>query len=495
LNYSLPRALPFFLFLIVALFVQTPGWAAELGGVPASSSEQGEAFVRTWIEFRQDLDVLAHARTHPARLGFWFAKMPLFLVRDAARLATDPLVILAAARRLASEDMAANRSILNDLRQKHAGGLLGPRLWGELIRAGDVEARRRALDQLHNATVTIALPAAVALTSAGEKRGRLFLKELIRRGENGSDFAVRALGRIGGEEDSTFISRERARRPNNAALAEAYGDVALQKVFPWHHEMLLRRSAQSRDFSSTDGLYQTWFVIAGNAIRAGCANSEEFLSKVNELKRKPYRDLDEEVFRRRITALIDFWKTVDEQLNVALPRPRWPSSYSEALNRMGNRNAVAGDSHRDFSDRVEAEIVILDALGEKIDYPRLATPLSRLAVLTPGGGRAVDGNMATAWHMSSGSSLILEHMPNVRVQSLSLMSFCPAGGGARIETLLISGKDGSKIWTREVSTDADSPYFQTIEIAKTSNRRLTITAVKIEGEGPACIAEIRAVFK
>ncbi len=488
--FSIPVFLAF--IAVSAISLAQPKYFDDL---PQKRAEQGNAFIEAWLAFRRDLDSMAHSGGHPVLLDKWFEAMPPFLARDAARLATEPKVILAAATRLSALGGETNRRIIAKAEKLYRGRDLGGYLGALAILSGDRAAKRRALESLKSDWLQTRLSAAVVLTQAKEEKGRAFLRRLLQKGKDTADIAARALGRYGKRSEDTLLSRAYRRDPENPVLSSARGELAIRYMFPYHYQMLLGRNPGATLLGSRGELYDTWLTAIGNAIHEqGARTSTDVAHALEKLRHHPDGKSDKEVKRRRIKALIDFWARVDEQIAMTPARPSWPADFTSAMQTIRRNSNLKDDNPGAFTSRIAAEIAVCSIVGKKIDYDHVAIPNADLKILTPGGKRAVDGNLATAWHAAKGDALTFETDGGGQVEALWIMSACRPGSGAEITSLEITGYDAQETWTQVVQFSKKIRYYQKVPINGRFAHRLTIQIRKTKGSGPACISEVRLKF-
>jgi hypothetical protein len=112
--------------------------------------------------------------------------------------------------------------------------------------------------------------------------------------------------------------------------------------------------------------------------------------------------------------------------------------------------------------------------------------------VNPGGEKAVDGNIATAWHAMKGGVLTLDHPGTVPVRSISLMNSCPNSSGSKVEAIEILGSDNQAPWREEFNHLEDTAYFQTLRLpVMRRTSRLNVRILSAAGRRPTCIAELR----
>ncbi|MCP4605417.1 MAG: hypothetical protein GY847_33670 [Proteobacteria bacterium] len=452
--------------------------------------------MEAWLAFRQDLDSMAHSGAHPGLLDQWFGSMPVFLARDAARLATEPQVVLAAATRLAAVGGKTNRQIIAGLEEAYRDRDFGMQLRALSILAGDWEVKRQVVESLKSDWLRRRLSAAIILAQAQEEKGYVFLRRLLQEGKDGSDVAARVLGRFGKESEDNYLARAIRRDPGNRALAAARGELTMRKQFPHHHQMFLRRNPSSSLLSSRDGLYDIWLTAIGNVIHLGAQTSLEVIEALEQLVRYPFRGDppqggDKEAQRRRYQALVDFWRNVDQQISGTPMRPTWPTDFAEAMQTISRKSKVRGDTSSVFAGRVAAEIAVCSTVGNKIGYSHLAAPTSGLRILTPRGGRAADGNIATAWHAAKGDTLTFEHSDDSRIETLWIMSACRPGSKAEITSLEILGSGVGKTWTQVVELSLKTRYYQKVSLKGRIARKIGIRVLDTRRSESICISEIR----
>ncbi len=478
------------LFAAVLYPNRSPAMPTQIQGLPFDPAEQGNAFVQAWLAFRRDLDSMAHTEIHPALLKAWFEAAPAFLVRDAARLATNPAVFLAAVARLAELKGDANRRLIAELQAAHKSPNITSRLTAYRILAGDIKARKRAVRLLESTWFLERMQAAIVLTQAGDEKGRAFLRRLVLKNEKGADMAIRALGRYGGKGDQVLLARALRQAPDNPTLPVALGELAMRRLFPYHHLMLLARDPAEKSFEK-GGLYEVWLTTIEEAVRHGVRSSENLLYLIEEMKKMPPVDADREAYRRQLVALANFWRQVDRQITKTGSQPPWPADFSQAMETQSNHRISRKFSPRAYIARVSAQILVCALTGRELGYEKLAHQTTGVRVLTPGASRTMDGNLATAWHTLKGGTLTLELEGKKAGISLWVMNSCPLGGGSKITTIQVRGSGGGEEWIHTADLTPKTSYFQKVSLPPKPARRLEIRIADTTGKEPTCIAEIR----
>jgi hypothetical protein len=483
------------LFLSAAVLPAHPAHAIpnQIRGLPSSPEAQGDAFVQAWLAFRRDLDSMAHSGVHPALLRAWFKAAPPYLVRDAARLATNPTVFLAAVARLAEVKGKTNRQVIAELQASHRNKRIASWLKAYGIIAGDTEERKRAIRSLESAWFFERIQAAIVLTRAGDEKGRAFLRRLVQKNAEGADIAIRALGRYGGKAEETFLARARRQHPQNPTLPAAEGELAMRRLFPHHHLALLARDPRLENFEK-GGLYEVWLTAIEEAVGHGARTSKELLSHLTEMQKIPPPNKDQEAYRRQLVVLVNFWRQVDLQIKATSSRPPWPDDFQQAAQILSKSSASKRFSPSTFAARVSAQVLVCSLTGRKLGYERLATQAPGVRILTPGGSRAMDGNLATAWHVAQGGTLTLEQANKKTAKSLWIMNSCPLGGGAKITAIQVRGSGGGENWVDGSSLTQQTDYFQEVPLPPEPAKRLHIEIIETVGKEPTCIAEIRVTF-
>ncbi len=483
----------FFVWMVYPLALEA--LSIRLNGLPMTNGEQGTAFVKAWLTFRSDLDGMAHSGTHPKLLDEWFKAMPPFMVRDAARLATEPEVVLAAAARLAELGGRANQQLIAALQAEQKNDEIGRQLKAFRVKAGDIRQKQKTTMALKSALPHERILAAITLLQAGEEKGVVFLTRWLQKGDEGRDMAARALGLFGRDEDALFLERLVDNDPNNTALAAAHGALLTKRYFPFHHRMILGRDPSHQLLTLRDGLYENWFAVIGRVIQAGAYTSTALAAALEKLRRSLKGDGINEVQRRRLTSLMDYWDAVDRQIEQTAPYPSWPTDFKAAMEVISQDAKRGKDTPEIFAARMAAEIAVITILGKRIGHKHLAMPTLGLRVLTPGGGRAIDGNMATAWHLASQSTLTLKLEKGGKIDALWLMNSCPDESGSKTIALKISGLNRDKSWTYETGLEKKTHYYQRVPLAGRQAHKLLVTFQEIDSNQPLCIAEVRVTFR
>ncbi|MDJ0765268.1 MAG: hypothetical protein QNJ97_19970 [Myxococcota bacterium] len=483
----------FYRILVVICLIALPLFARPhplpLADVPQSRLQRGDTFVDAWLAFRADLDAMAHVAVHPGLLQQWFDAVPVFLLREAALLATDPNVVLAAASRLKATNSNADRDILIQLAAHYKDVPLNRSLRALLIEAGDRKERRRTRVALLSGTGLKQLDSAIVLALAGDGKGLAFLRRALVERPDVSDLVARVLGRYGAFSEERFISRAHRRHRHHTALKAAWGELGFRRFFPLHHAAFLRRYPSAIAFGTPGGIYDTWLMQLGDLIRQGIRTRGKMALALRSLEAHIADPKVDEVKRRHLQALIDFWRVVDHRISVGPATPRWPPDFKAAIAAL-NRTAT-GEAGQVQADRISAAIAILNVLGEDLGYDRLSLKTPGLEVLTPGAGRAMDGNLATHWYVPKGGVLTLGIPAGAIPKGLWIMRACAKDQQAPIASLKITGRDRKTRWTSEVKLPGKGRYFEHIPLPEKSARRLAIRIDTIASTPPACIAELR----
>ena len=466
----------------------------RLGGLPRSSEEMGNQFVDAWFVLRRNMDSLANTGGHPALLDKWFAEMPEFPARDAAHIATVPAVILAAAKRLAKIGGSSNERILADLERKHVDTPLGERLRVIRVKFGNRNERKQLDAALDSPWPRERLRAAVILAEAGMERGKEHLKGIAQGGAGTLGFvrAVRTLGRVCKRNEDGFLKELQNRYPKDQAILAARGELAMRFAFPYHYQMLRIRNPAMIARSDESDIYDSWFIVIGSLTRDGVKTSTELLDHVEARMRALSPGDQSELRRRRLQTLVDFWRNVDGRL-VLESTPNWPRDFGDAKSAIGwngGGRASSDNPAPSFADKVSAAIAILTSLGRQIGHQRLASLSSKIEILTPGGSRAVDGNMATSWHGSRDDFIAFEQVGARPIRAIWLMSNCPGESRSGIEAVQVEDMGGG--WSIRPRFDSKMRYFQKITLPATSPKRLRIRVLETVDDLPGCLSEIRS---
>jgi hypothetical protein len=269
------------------------------------------------------------------------------------------------------------------------------------------------------------------------------------------------------------------------------GEAAMRRAFPLHHAMLERRDPSGERWRTAGGMYETWFTLVGRAAASGARTKRALFSSIDAWKRALPEGDAGEIRRREIAALAEFWDTVDASLGATPAKPPWPSTFESALAALVARKADPALAPAAFAARVSAEIALLAWLAPALDHERLAGPAEGLASVTPDGGRALDGDLSTAWHGAAGRSLAIDLPRGVRAKALLLMGSCPAGSGSRLLSVRISGNGPAGALAASRDLPGATRYFERVELGAQAEGRLAVEIAGTSGEGPACIPEIR----
>jgi hypothetical protein len=459
--------------------------------MPTDRARLGDAFVEAWLALRGDLDTMSHGGVHPRLLGSWLAAAPRFLLRDVVRLATEPQVALAAATRLAAIADDRDRDLLTDLAQVHHGRPLAHAYRAIGIRAGDRRAVDQALDGLADPRGIVRLESARALAAAGDRRGLKQLRRMVATPSELSDLAARAIGAYGTRADEALLAKLIARNEQRAAARAALGELLLRRLFKDYHLAIVRRDPAGQRMTTNGGLYDTWLDAARQAVGQNVKRPEALVDFVEQLRREQRSAGGGEVVRRRLSAFAEFLAEAGHKLRATGPRPSWPGSFDEALERIRERPRGADATAEAFAARVAAEIAICAWTARRIDHKRLGPITAGLRFITPGGARADDGSFSTSWRFADRARLVVELSGSRPVTELWLANTCGADRGPSIERVSIVGTSGDNSWSLDAELAADTRYFQRVEIGKPGAERLEITFHVNDKDRPACLAEMR----
>lgn len=482
------RIVPVLLFFLFG----TTSWAAPPGmrGFPKATDEIGDSFVTAWMALRHDMDTLAHGRVHPALLDSWLSFAPRFVAMDCARLSSEPQVILAAAYRIAIGATDNDRMFLKDLEKTHLDSPLALHFMALRIKAKDRGATRGAFDDLDDPILRVRTRAAAVLLMAGDRRGISVLKDALRSGIEEMTMAAQVIGRFAGHRDEYLLDDALVDTPGNSVLLAARGEISMRRVFPNHHRMLVRRDPKGMRLAVTGGLYDEWFEIIHAAVEQGVDSSQGVLSFIREQRHEAPLVEKGEVRRRRLKSLEDFWTGVDSLVIATGPRPRWPATFEEAMSSIRTGAAAKADP-LSFIRRVSAAISVISSAAKRLGHDRLGAHDPEMRALSPNVRRANDGNLATSWMGAVGHQMVVEMGGARPIKEIWLANSCSDEPGPRIRSIEIIGSDGVKKWKTEKKLVADTRYFQRVRLKGRSAKRLTITISSIDGNGPACISELR----
>ncbi|MFO8074337.1 MAG: hypothetical protein R6V85_20940 [Polyangia bacterium] len=479
------------LFLLVPLAARAGGGVRPApDDMPSDRAALGDAFVEAWSAFRVDARVMAHSGGHPLLLDEWLASAPRFLLRDAIRSTGQTSVVLAAAEALARREVERrDLELLAELERSRRSSPLRFLLLGARIRAGDERAAAEARADLESRIGLVRGRAAAALAAAGRREGMAALRRMIAKGAGRDQLVARALGMLGGSADE----RRLARAPGageDPALAAARGEIAMRRVFPFHHLELCRRDPSGRRLVTSGGLYDSWLAVIGEAVRAGVDDSDGLISFVRELRRRASREAEGEAMQRRLDALVDLWRAVDLRIASTADEPRWPAGFSEALELVRSR----GERHlsaQQLADRISAELALCAWTARPLEHRRFAEPQSGLRSLTPGGSRALDADPATSWSSREGGRIAFELDERTSGAELWLANSCSGEKGAVVRAVRIElrGAGRSRVLERELTSP--TRYFQRVALDGGPLRRVEIELEELEQGDLACLSELR----
>ena len=133
---------------------------------------------------------------------------------------------------------------------------------------------------------------------------------------------------------------------------------------------------------------------------------------------------------------------------------------------------------------------LVDRIRRAVTGP-YAGPAAGLAVITPGGARAADGDLSTAWHGTAGRSLVFDLPNGAQAKALFLMGACPDKSGSRVLSVRVSGTSPAGAFSASRDLAANTLYFERVDLGVAASGRLTVEISKTSGPDPACVPEIR----
>jgi hypothetical protein len=411
-------------------------------------------------------------------------------VRDVTRLSSEPQVVLAAAARLARGADAADRALLADLEATHRGRPTAHEFRALRIRAGDTDARKRALANLGDRRSEVRLAAARALAAAGIDKGRAELRRLLASGANQSDDAARALGRYGEGADRAALVKAQSSLGDRHAFRAALGELALRRAFPDHHLALIRFDPAGLRTVTTGGQYDTWLDALGRSIHTGARTPKALVDAVEDLRRASWPDDDPEVVRRRLAALTEFLIAVNARLKGSSPSPSWPASFDDAMAHIRGEAGAAKHGSSAFTARVAAAISVMAWTAKRIDHGRLGPTTEGLRFITPGGARAADGSLATSYRFLDDPRIVIVLDNPREVRQLWLAVTCAEGYGNAGDRIRVVGRHRGASWQREAKL-ARARYFQLVDLGGEQASRLDVSFPDTSRDQVACLAELR----
>lgn len=459
-------------------------------GAPQDPAAIGDAFVEAWLVFRSDLDTLSHGHLNPHLLEAWFDQAPPFLVRDAARLATSPGVLLCAVSRIAKDGEKEDYPLLEQIQEAHRGTPFEYALRGARIAAGDMTARKSALEQITDHNLDRKIEGARALAAAGDPRGFSVLRDMLISVPHLSNLAARTLGRFGSSRDERALENAiRSGHHPDAALS-ALGEIRLRKSFPAHHLMLTRRDPLGQRFNNAESLYGAWLEALMKAIGSGAEVSSGILASLEEQRKDTPKGDEGEVARRQLKSLMDFWEMVDSTLSTTSARPIWPTTYTAAMENLAAPRP-SQITPPELATRVSSAISICAWGSARLDHDAAFAPGRPFSAVTPGGDRVDDLSLSTSWRGIEGARIVVDLDTPGPISSVSIAQSCPRAERGKIISVKVTGTGPDGRWEEVKKLRSDTRYFQRIETKKRIAARLEIELSSIEGNRPACIGELR----
>jgi hypothetical protein len=471
-----------------------------LKGIPESSDAAGRAFAEAWVAFRQDMDGLCAAKVSGEESEAWLNAMPEFLLRDILRLAVDHEVIYQAAIRLAGYKSDLNRRTISTLRSRYDGQMLGKLLGAALIAAGDIPFRKTTNAALKSPVWERRAAAAVTAAASGDRSALEYLSKALKKEGEESPYAAWALGRFGGQSEEQLLRAQIGLLPSEPALKAALGELVFKRIFKELYEGFLQQYRFYADGTASDGLYETWFILIEQAVSEGVTKPDALRAAVMKMREKPAFGQDRDLWDRRLASFVDFLDGIKKRQE-GPKQAEWPKDFASAQAAIRFLPKTDQESERNAARRIAAALAILSSLGSPSGYAKMAEPTPFLNAPTPGGDRAIDGNIATSWHFRKNAPFLLEHSSGERLQTIQVLLWCPAGTQTNAPIvaasipLTVSGIDTAGVpWTVTAPLHLSQAAFQQIPINRNSAKRIQIDIPQSIDRSAVCISEIRCQF-
>jgi hypothetical protein len=237
------------------------------------------------------------------------------------------------------------------------------------------------------------------------------------------------------------------------------------------------------------GLYDSWLAVVHGALERGDRDSQAVITHIESARRAATGD-EGEVVRRYLAALVEFWQQVDARLAATDAKPRWPAGMKEALGLVRTVRRP-DETAAGAADRVAAVIAACAWAGESLGYRELAADRTGARAITPGGARALDGNPATALYLTRGGTIVVELPGGANPTEIWIANSCADGAGPRLRRIEVAVSAGASRHVVAATLAGATRYFQRVPLAGKPASRLEVRALEVDGNGPACIAEIR----
>lgn len=459
-------------------------------GAPAGKVAIGDAFVKAWLAFREDLGTISHGNLNPDLLDTWLDKAPQFLLRDASRLATAPTVVSGALQRLRLSREDQDLPLFEEILAEYRETPVGHEIWGALIAAGHRGSIRAARAMVNDPSGGGRIEAARALAVSGERRGLQELRAMLSEEPHLSNLAALTLGEVGGREERRALRSALDRDGSFDAARIALGEMELRARFGAHHKMLVRRDPLGQRFEGSQSLYGVWFTAIGAALEAGAKNSSEVVASVEEQRKAAPGDDSGEVVRRQLKSLLDFWERTETAIRSTPGSPNWPADYDDAIARITQldpRNPVPSD----LANRVSAAISICAWAAARLDHEALFARGIPYSAVTPGGDRMADFNFATSWRGVQGEAVVVDLEEPAEVRSIDIAQSCDESARGWIGSVSVRGDGEDGTWEIERDISPEGLYFRSINVGGRAAARLRITLRSVRGDLPACVGELR----
>jgi hypothetical protein len=496
-NYLNFLLLNFIFTSLFILFICNPVLAktAPFLKIPANKTEVENTFVTAWNLFRFNMDTLAHGNVHPALFKIWIKESPSFLLKDILHFAQEPRVLLASASELLKRDKKSHaaliKQIVNRYKKSHKDFFGGFEFEALLILSNDKNALKQAIYYTKSKNRSLRLKGGSILAAAGNKAGFYTLKKLLPRCDNISDRAALVLGRFGKTKDQKAIERAlNLNCPARNAFKAASGEISFKKFLPLHYSMLLRRDSENSRFAVSNGLYETWMEVARSAFKADIKRADQLYQYIKDYHPDTSKQMDPEIIRRRLKEFLNFLDGVTQFIKSTEPEPEWPETFNSAVSYL--KTEATGDftAAKAFKKNVSAAIAICSSLYNRLNHLRYDSQKVRYTILTPRASDIKDGNFNTAWKAVKGGKLIIRWQKSQNIKEIAISSFCSNKTDGQLEKIAI-WPDKAETKIKKFNILTDNFYYQTFWVNFKNITSITIKLVKIKGNGPGCINELR----
>ena len=438
------------------------------------------------------MDGISAIKRPPDMVDAWFGAMPLYLIKDILRIATDHEVIYQAAKTLLSRaNTPKSRSIVYETMLRHTDHAIAHQLSMLLVESGDKTTTQLLVKALKGPIPSKRIQAAVQLAGGGDAMGINALKRnLSLKNEQGME-AASALGRYASLNSERLLSSALS-HSSGLHLKIALGEMRFRRLLPEYYRIFLISHRFARRSYQESGLYETWMLAMYLASSDGASTPDQFRNALTKLTKTPPLNRDKEAVRRQLSAFIDFWDHAKTCL-VHPAVPPWPEEFSTARQNLRMMTTRGEDPDQIIASRLSASIALIAATGKKIGYDMLASPSDGIRALSPSGERALDGNLTTSWQIRKKGRIVLEHPALRHIDAIWIMVGCHDQPPKRQKINInveATAPDNTR-WKISRTIQVTNQFFNKLPINRKSSNRIDITLSSSDANARICIPEIR----